>query len=267
MRNSIKNQKKGYFDEHLITLHSISEGEPFLCKNTYLVYNDPLCKEIVINFFGLNGNPSRLKCFIECAKKFKPIKIFTVSPKKLKSKIGNYRRINIISENDYQIDLKKFDEKLRGKKYKGIRSRVNSANNQGFKLKISRKIISSHLQLIGIHITKKDYNDYEYAKFLSIPKYIEKSSSVLLFNVIWNGILVGFDVVDFLNNTLTTPYGFYLSNKSLPDFLMYREILFAKKRGLDWFDVGWGCNSGVKNFKKIWSAFPRFKVYIQEYAK
>ena len=258
-------QKKGYFDEHLGILNSISEGKAFLYNNTYLIYHDPSRKKIDINFFGLNGNPGRLKCIMYLIKKFKPINILTASPKKLKSAIGNYRCMYTIIERDYHIDLKNFDEKLSGEKYKSIRSRVNTANDQGFELKISKKITAAHLQLIGIHITKRDYNEYEYPIFLSIPKFIEKSPTALLFNVFWNDMLVGFDVVDFLDNTLTTPYGFYLDNKSLPDFLMYKEIIYAKENKLDWFDVGWGCNSGVEKFKEIWNAFPRFKIYLQEY--
>ena len=231
-----------------------------------MVYHDPLRKKIDINFFGLDGKPGRLICIMYLIKKFKPIKIFTISPKKMKSEIGNYRCINTIIEKDYQINLKNFDENLRGKNYKSIRLRVNAANNQEFKLKISKKITSAHLNLIGIHMTKKDYNEYEYQYFLSITKFIEKSPSALLFNVFWNDMLVGFDVVDFLDNTITTPYGFYLGNKSLPDFLMYKEIHYAKENGFEWFDIGWGCNLGVENFKKNWKAFPRFKIYLQEYS-
>ncbi len=230
-----------------------------------MIYHDPFRKKVVINFFGLNGHPCRKKCIASLIEKFEPIKIFTVSPKKLKSEIGNFRCTNNIIEKDYQIHLKNFDEKLKGEEYKSIRSRVNLANDQEFELKITKKITSAHLELIGVHTKKRDYNEYEYPMFLSISDFMEKSPTALLFNVFWRNMLIGFDIVDFLDKTMTTPYGFYLQNGSLPDFLMYKEILYAKERDLEWFDVGWGCNSGVEEFKKIWNAFPRFKIYLQEY--
>jgi hypothetical protein len=79
-------------------------------------------------------------------------------------------------------------------------------------------------------------------------------------------VLIGFDVVDFLDNTMATPLGFYLDYPSLADYIMQKEIVYAKEHGYEWLDVGWSCSPGLEEFKKKWKGTPRFKIYVQEYS-
>jgi hypothetical protein len=117
-------------------------------------------------------------------------------------------------------------------------------------------------------MTKEIYNVWDYQLYLAINEYVSRFSSPRFFDVFLNSELVGFDLVDFTDTVMVVPLGFILaSHPSLSDFLMFEEVVYAKKQGMDWLDVGWSCDPGLKEFKKKWTAVPRFTVYVQEYLR
>lgn len=266
-KDLIEYKKKGYFDEHIITLQSLVFGQPFIYSDTYLLYWDPSNKSIWIDLFSLGKNEDRIKCLLNSISKFNPDSIMITSPEQIQFNLENYFCKGIYVDRDYQIELEKIDEKLRGRSYKDLRYNVNIANKQGYVFSIGKEITLSHIFLIASHMTRKIYYIWDYQTYLKIEEFVRKFPSAMVFNVFSNGQLIGFDIVDVLNDTLCTPYGFYLKNRYVADFLMYNELLYAKEHGFKWFDVGWGCNEGLEEFKKKWRAIPRFEIYLHEYSK
>lgn len=260
-------QRRGYFDEHLVTLYSTAYGEPYIHKDTYLVYYDALSKNLSITLFGLNGDEDKLECVQTSLNTFKPRTLWITSPEELPVEIGEYRCERTFFDKDYQINLHEFDENLQGPPYKTLRYRVNNAKKRGYTIAIGREMTPAHSHLIALHMTKEIYNIWDYELYLGAEEYVRKFSSPRLFNAFLGDLLIGFDIVDVLSNTMATPLGFYLDYPSLADFMIYKEILYAKRQGFEWLDVGWGCNLGLEEFKKKWMAIPRFNVYMQEYHK
>ena len=115
-------------------------------------------------------------------------------------------------------------------------------------------------------IKARTYELWDYQLYLWLNDYIQGFSSPKLFNVFLGSMLIGFDVVDTLDDTLAAPLGFYMDFPSVADFATYEEIVHAKNLGFSWLDIGWACNNaGLEEFKKKWRAVPRFSVCIQEY--
>ncbi len=259
-------QRRGYFDENLVSFFSLAYGKPYIYRDTYVLYSDALTKTLSVFLFGLNGKEDMLKCVETALRAFKPNRFLVDSPKELPLDIGDYHRERTFVDKDYQISLKDFDENLRGKAYEKLRYRVNNAAKRGYKLTIDKKMTAAHSFVIASHMTKEIYNVWDYQLYLAINEYVTKFSSPRFFNVLLNDELVGFDLVDFTDTVMVVPLGFILaSHPSLSDFLMFEEISYAKKQGFDWLDVGWSCDPGLEEFKKKWTAIPRFTVYVQEY--
>jgi len=262
-------QKRGNFDEHLITLNSQVYGDPYIYEDAYIVYHDALSKTLWLTLFELKSKDMVYADKIECVKaaiaKFKPAKMLTSSAEKLDSKIEEYICQNMFYDRDYQIKLEDFDEQLRGGSYADLRYRVNNAARRGYKLKTGRDLTPAHSYVCALHISKREYNLWDYQLFLRLGNYVRNCRQVKLFNVLLNDVLIGFDVVDFLGNVIATPVGFCLDYPSLADFLMHEEILYAKQQGFEWLDIGWACNQGLEEFKKKWKAVSRFNVCLQEY--
>jgi len=262
-------QKQGNFDEHLITLNSQVYGDPYVYNDTYLIYHDPLSKILWFTLFELRGrngdNADRLECVETAIAEFEPRKIVASSPEKLESEIGKYSRENVFFDKDYQIKLADFDEQLRGGFYEDLRYRVKNAAKRGYKLNIGRELTPAHTYICAFHISKRHYNLWDYQLFLRLGNYVGNCPEVRLFNVFLNDVLIGFDVADFLGDTMATPLGFYFDYPSLADFLTHNEVLYAKQEQYKWLDVGWACNPGLEEFKKKWKAIPRFNVCVQEY--
>jgi hypothetical protein len=261
-------QERGYFDEHLITLNAQVYGDPYIYKDAYLVYHDPMTKMLWLTLYELNGNDNhidRLECLKASLAEFEPRRIRAASPEKLEPAIGDYYCASTFFDRDYQINLEKFDENLRGGSYDCLRYRVNNAVRRGYFLSIGKEMTPAHSYVVASHISKRNYNLWDYQLFLRLYNYVEKSATAKLFNVFWDDVLIGFDVVDFLNNTMATPLGFYLDYPSLADFVMHREILYAKEHEYEWLDIGWACGPGVEEFKKKWKGIPRFSICVQEY--
>jgi hypothetical protein len=261
-------QERGYFDEHIITLNAQVYGTPYIYEDAYLVYHDPMTKMLWLTLFELNGNDNhvdRLECLKTSLVEFEPAKIRAASPEKLETTIGGYHCASSFLDRDYQIDLAKFDENLRGGSYDCLRYRVNNAIRRGYSLSIGKEMTPAHSYIVASHISKRNYNLWDYQLFLRLHNYVGNSTTAKLFNIFWEDVLIGFDVVDFLDNTMATPLGFYLDYPSLADFVMYKEVQYAKEHKYDWLDIGWACGPGVEEFKKKWKGIPRFNICVQEY--
>ena len=261
-------QKRGSFDEHLITLNAQVYGDPYVFEDTFLVYHDPMSETLWLTLFELNGSinhPSRLECLKASTAEFEPRKVTVASPEKLESTIGDYCCENMFFDKDYQVKLDEFDENLKGGAYECLRYRVNNALKRGYTLDEGKELTPAHSCVMAYHISKRQYHLWDLQLFLRLHKYVEKSTTAKLFNVALNGLLIGFDVVDFMGNTMTTPLGFYLDYPSLADFMMHKEILYAKKQGFERLDIGWACSPGLEEFKKKWKGIPRFNIHVQEY--
>ncbi len=264
-------QRLGYFDEHLVTLYSLAYGEPYIFQETYLLYYDSSKKELSITLFGLNGkggnsHGDRMDCFRAGIETFAPEKITLTTPEKMPQTLGVYECQQTFYDHDYQIHLPDFDEKLQGHRYKDLRYRVHNATKRGYILKVGKAFTQAHIKLVTLHLAKRKLNPWDVDLCKSLEKYLSKFSSPKLFNVFREDDLIGFDVVDFLDDTMATPLGFYLEYPSLADFVTFKEIEYAKKEGFRWLDLGWAINSGIENFKKKWFAVPRFNIWTQEYA-
>jgi hypothetical protein len=265
-------QKRGYFDEHLVTLYSVTYGEPYICQNKYLLYHDPLSRIVWLTLFRLdnadNTSVDVTECFEASVKAFQPNKVITTSPTLLPPNLGDFHSETVYQDKDYHINLQQFDEKLNGGSYKHLRYRVNNAEKRGYTLAVGKELTVAHSRIIALHLTKKNYASWDYQLYLRLGEYFKRFSSPRLFNVFSGGILIGFDVVDLLADTMATPLGFYLDYPSLADFLIHKEILQGKRQGLKWLDIGWACNNpGLEAFKKKWTAILRFSVCMQEYQK
>jgi len=261
-------QRRGYFDEHLVALYASAYGEPYLYKDTYLLYHDELSGTLWGTLFGLlNNKEDRTACLRASIDQFKPQKIIVTSPEQLPLDVDGYHRETVYFDKDYQINLSEFDDGLRGGAYKDLRYRVNNAKKRGYTSALGKAVTPAHSHLMALHLTKRSYALWDYQLYLKIDEYIRRHSSPRLFNAFLNGRLIGFDVVDVLKDVLATPLGFYLDHPSLADFLIHEEILYAKSKGFRWLDIGWACNPGLEEFKKKWLATPRFHVCVQEYHK
>jgi len=261
-------QKRGYFDDHLITLNAQVYGDPYVYKDTYLVYHDPVCKMLWLTLYELKGNENHtdaLECLKASLLEFEPRKIRAASPEKLESTIGDYYCENAFSDRDYQIKLDEFDENLRGGSYDCLRYRVNNAVKRGYSLSLGKEITPAHSYIMASQISKRNYNLWDYQLFLRLNNYVGKSTTAKLFNVFLDDVLIGFDVVDFLDDTMATPLGFYLDYPSLADFIMHKEVVYAKEQKFEWLDIGWSCSPGLEEFKKKWKGIPRLNIYVQEY--
>jgi len=260
-------QRSGRFDEHLVSFYSVAFGDPYIYEDTYPLYYDRLSKILYLSLFELNRREDKLQCIETAAKLFRPEKIVITSPERLQIDIGVFHCLNINFDKDYQIYLPHFNEKLEGNEYKHLRYRVHNAIRRGYYLENGREMTPSHYHLVACHEMEKKCNLWDSQLYLGIRDYLKNFASPLLFNVFWNKMLIGFDLVDFLNDTMTIPFGFYLDYPSLADFILFKEIVYAKEKGYRWLDIGWACNPGLESFKRKWMAEPRFEIWTQEYIK
>jgi hypothetical protein len=225
-----------------------------------------------LTLFGLDNDKDTsvniTECFEASVKVFQPNEVVTTSPIRLPSNLGDFHSKIVYEDKDFQINLRQFDEKLNGRANKHLRYRVKNAEKRGYSLALGKKLTIAHSHIVALHMTKTTYATWDYQLYLRLNDYLNRFSSPKLFNVFSGDTLIGFDVVDFLSETMTIPLGFYLDYPSLADFLLYLEILHGKAQGFEWLDIGWVCNNlGLEAFKKKWAAIPRFNVYIQDYQK
>jgi len=269
----IKSQKRGYFDEHLMTLYSVAYGEPYLFEDKYPFYYDGASETVSLTLFGLDRETSsgteRTDCFKDLISRFKVNNVVVTSPSRLPSRIENFCCEKEYEDRDFQIPLERFDERLEGGLYKSLRYRVNHAKRCGYILSEGKVLTPAHINIIAHYLAKsKNYELWDYQLYLGLSQYLSKFASPRLLNLFSDGLLIGFDVIDTLSDVLTVPLGFYLDYPSIADFLIYEEIIYAKKKGFKWLDIGWACNAiGLEEFKVKWRAIPRFHVYMQVFRK
>jgi len=263
----VQYQHFGRFDEHLAGFYSLAYGNPYIYKDTYLVYYDKYSRILYLSLFELHESENKLRCIRNATKLFKPEKVIVTSPQELPLNIEEFRCMKIDYDKDYQIYVPDFDETLKGRKLKQLRYRVHNAEKRGYHLKIGKKMTPAHFHIIARHEQTKKLDLYDSQLYLSIWEYLQKFKSPLLFNVLSNGTLIGFDLVDFFEDTMTIPLGFYTDAPSLADFILFNEILYAKQRKYTWLDLGWACTPGIEEFKKKWTAIPRFQIWTYEYIK
>lgn len=263
----IRYQRLGRFDEHLAGLYSLVYGDPYVYKYTYLVYYDKYSRILYLSLFELNGSENKLQCIETAAELFKPDKLVVTSPEELPLSIEEFSCVDVDYDRDYQIYVPDFDETLKGRVLKQLRYRVHNAEKRGYCLEIGKKMSPAHFHIIAQHEQSKKLDLYDSQLYLGISEYLRRFKSPLLFNVFSNGTLLGFDLIDFFEDTMTIPLGFYTDAPSLADFILFNEILYAKKKEYKWLDLGWACDSGVEEFKKKWTAIPRFQIWAYEYMK
>jgi len=269
----IKSQQRGQFDEHLSTLYSCAYGEPYLYGEKFLFYRDSGSKTLWLTLFELGNETAvdkdRVACFKELVAHFRPDRVVVTSPCKMPSSIEGLTCDKIYHDKDYQISLGQFDEKLAGRSFKSLRYRVNHAKRCGYSLSVGRDFGPAHMSIIANFLAKsKEYELWDYQLYLGLGEYVREFESPRLFDVFSDGLLIGFDVVDVLSDVMIVPLGFYLDYPSIADFLIYEEIVYAKRQGFKWLDIGWACNvPGLEEFKVKWKAVPKFEVSMQVFRK
>ncbi|MDH5459983.1 MAG: hypothetical protein OEW71_02985, partial [Candidatus Bathyarchaeota archaeon] len=120
----IQYQHFGRFDEHLAGFYSLAYGNPYIYKDTYLVYYDKYSKILYLSLFELHESENKLKCIQTAAKLFKPEKMIVTSPQKLPLDVDEFHCGQVDYDRDYQIYVPDFDETLKGGKLKQLRYRV-----------------------------------------------------------------------------------------------------------------------------------------------
>ncbi len=261
----IQYQRFGHFDEHLVSLYSLAYGDPYIYKDTYLAYYDRYSRILYLSLFELNGGEDKLKCIETATKLFKPEQLIITSPQELPTDMKGFHCLKTDYDKDYQIHIPDFDITLKGGALKQLRYRVHNAEKRGYVLKTGKKMTPAHFHIVAQHEQTKKLDLYDSQLYLGIWEYLRKFKSPLLFNIFFNKTLIGFDLVDFFKETMTIPLGFYTNAPSLADFILYKEILYAKQKGYLWLDLGWACDTGVEEFKKKWTAIPRFQIWAYEY--
>lgn len=258
-------QQLGQFDEHLITLYSVAFGAPYTYNDTYILYYDENSKILYLSLFGLHGDTDVLQCLEAVSKRFTPDQLVVTSPTKLPVVFRTYQCVNTSFDRDYQLYLPTFDVTLQGAKYKELRYRVHHAVKRGYILMVTRTVTPAHHHIIARHECKKPVAWWDHQLYLSLKEYLTRFQSPLLFNVFFHDVLIGFDLIDFLHDTMSVPVGFYLQQPSVSDFILSEEIKYATEHAYTWLDLGWACNPGVEAFKSKWMATPRFDIWTYEY--
>lgn len=255
-------QKKGYIFEHLLCLYSS-------VSDTTVLYNADF--PIFINGFGeadaiLYGFREQESDRHECLKGLArlPInKVNAVSPIPL----DDFPEMEVrYIDWDYQINSKDFDLNMRGSEYKRIRYSMEKAEKIGYEIKISRKFTPKHIYIMSRHLSRHQFEPWDYEELLSLERFFERHNHGLLMEVYRNGNLLGFDVLDFFedNRIMVVPLGMYLDSPYVSDFMMYSNVKFAKDNGYEWIDIGPTCGIvGLRWFKEKWLGKPRYKLYIQ----
>ncbi|MCW4034619.1 MAG: hypothetical protein NWF03_04575 [Candidatus Bathyarchaeota archaeon] len=249
----------------MVSLYSLAYGKPYIYKDTYFAYFDKFSKILHISFFELTESENKFSCIQEATKHFKPEKLVITAPHELPQTIGNFVCVEVNKDTDYQIYVPDFDETMGGAKFKDARYRVHNAQKRGYTLEISKKMTPAHFHLIAQHEHSKRLDLYDRQLYFAILDYVRKFKSPVLFNVVCDETLLGFDLIDFLGDTMTVPLGFYTDAPSISDFIMHNEVNYAKQKGFNWLDLGWACNLGIAEFKKKWTAIPRFDIWGYEY--
>lgn len=167
---------------------------------------------------------------------------------------------------DFHIDVGQFDFELGGSKYKDIRHRLRQIEKIGYETRIGREFTSRHSYILSRHMARHELNLWDYEELLSLEKFFHEHNHGLMMEVYKDKKLVGFDVVDFLeeNKIMTVPLGIYLDVPLISYLQMYENLKYARENGYNWLDIGPACGSkGLAQFKEKWTAKPKYKICIQ----
>ena len=256
-------QKEGYMCEHVLLLYSTVAYQTALYNDNFPVFIGRYDQADVILFGLKDRDEDRLGCVRDLAKTH--VKFLNVAtPEPLNILPNTELKLPAwISRMDYHIDVNQFDLNLKGRKYKSIRYRVSRAEKSGYRVKIGRDLTSSHVYLLAKHMTRHKYDAWEYEEMLSLERFFKEHNHGLMIEVYQEDKLLGFDVIDFLENKriMVAPLGIYLKAPGVADFLMYEELKYAKENCYEWLDVGSDCGEPkLRQFKEKWFAKPKYRI-------
>jgi len=97
----VQYQRFGHFDEHLVSLYSLAYGDPYIYKDTYLVYYDKHSRILYASLFELNGSEDRLKCLQTATRLFKPNILVVTSPQELPIDLEGFYCQKVDFDRDY----------------------------------------------------------------------------------------------------------------------------------------------------------------------
>jgi len=167
---------------------------------------------------------------------------------------------------DFHISVDKFDFDLKGSEYKNIRYRLRHADKRGYHVRLTREFTPNHTYILSRHMASHKFDVWDYEELLSLERFFREHNHGLIMEAYEEDRLVGFDIVDFFedNKIMVVPLGIYLEVPLVSDFLMHRNLLFARDNGYEWVDVGsaFGSN-GLRRFKEKWFVKPKFKLHVQ----
>ena len=257
-----KVQRKGYMFEHLLCLYSMASYKTALYNNNFPVYLSGY-NEADIILFGLeNKQEDGLECVQEMLR-FPVEKLNIVTPKPL-TDLSDVETSSI--DWDYHINVEQFDINLRGNGYQNLRYSVHRADKMKYHMKLNREFTRNHIYIMARHMARYSLDVWDFEELLSLERFFEEHNHGLIMEAHHEDKLVGFDVMDFLedNKIMVVPLGVYLEMPSVADFLMYENIKYAKRKGYKWLDIGLACrNIGLQNFKKKWFAEPKYPLFVQ----
>jgi hypothetical protein len=255
-------QGRGYMCEHLLCLYSMVSEVTALFNDTYPVLLNPYDEADVILFGFLEGDEERSACLQTVSQL--PIKTLnTVSPVPIE---GLPNTVTRYIDWDYQIDVQRFDFDLRGGGNRAVRHSVNQAEKIGYTVNFGRMFTINHAYILSRHMSRHSLDVWDYEELVSLDRFFREHDHGLLMEAYLDGRLVGYDVVDFFEDTriMVTPMGLYLDYPRVSDFLMYENLKYARDRGYELLDVGPACGSqGLAAFKAKWSASPKYPLYVQ----
>ena len=248
--------------EHLLCLYSMVSEVMTLFNDNYPVIINQYDEADVILFGFLKGDEKREECLRTVSQL--PVKTLnSVSPVPMEELPNTVTRY---VDWDYQIDVQHFDFELGGSGNRSIRHSVNQAEKRGYTVKVGREFTINHAYILSRHMSHHSFDVWDYEELVSLDRFFREHDHGLLMEAYLDGRLIGFDIVDFFEEThiMVTPIGLYLDYPRVSDFLMYENLKYARDKGYETLDVGPTCGSqGLAAFKKKWSASPKYKLYVQ----
>ena len=241
-------QKEGYVCEHLLCFYSTVAYRTALYDDDFPVFISRYDEADVI-LFGLKDiYGDKLDCLRDLVKM--PIKILNiVTPEPVSALHNTEVKYSVW---DYHIDVRQFDLYLKGRKYKSICYRVKHEEKSGYYTKISRSITPSHIYLLSRHMTHHNLYAWDFEEMLSLERFFRKHPSGLMIELYQDDKLLGFDIIDFLENNriMVVPLGIYLEAPGVADFLMYEDLKYAKENNYVELDIGPDCGEPkLRQFK------------------
>ncbi|MDH5482825.1 MAG: hypothetical protein OEY22_08105 [Candidatus Bathyarchaeota archaeon] len=254
-------QRKGYIYEHLLCLYSSVSDTTALYNNFPIFFNSFGEADIILYGFG-EEKEDRYESVEELSRL--PInKLNIVSP----TRLDRFPKVEVrYIDWDYHINLKEFDLDLKGSAYKHIRGSLKKAEKMGYTIRLSREFTPKHVYIMSRYLSRHRFEAWDYEELLSLDRFFKEHDHGLLMEVYKDDGLMGFDVVDFFedNRIMVVPLGIYLESPFISDFMMYKNLEFARSRDYEWLDIGPTCGIvGLKRFKEKWLGKPKFKLYVQ----